>query len=970
MPSFLADQDNSAIFSNNPDILNLDPANQFGLATTKERVNGGSIHHTRSDTINESFDESSISSTHASDVSEPTPTPMNGNSTRPTSMSSISNGKSATAIYPPRQDDEVDGFRQKPMLNGTTTLADRTYRPSAEPNGTGPFMNSTMNYQHFNTLSKPLPSEPPVSEEASEKTPSRSFDGNPPFTSSPLPLEPRGSQSQTVLPSTGPPTPDAAHAFQRSQASPHRLSSPPVYNSGNATASSSGLLQAPPAPGVLKQRHTLDVPKYAPGRGSKDGMDTTQASGRFSPTGTAPGGRRPSLSLGRRPTRSMQSDAPRDEIVPDEDALRWAEALRQKRASKRRRKEEEDDERVIVGTKVDETHANWVTAYNMLTGIRVSVSRTNAKLDRELTDADFETKQKSTFDIAGNELVPSAKYDFKFKDYAPWVFRRLRSLFRLDPADYLMSLTGKYILSELGSPGKSGSFFYFSRDYKYIIKTIHHAEHKFLRKALKEYYEHIKDNPNTLLSQFYGLHRVKMPYGKKIHFVVMNNLFPPHRDIHTTFDLKGSTIGRDYREDDLANNPRATLKDLNWLRRQRNLELGIQKKQLFLEQLQRDVVLLKRLKIMDYSLLVGIHDVSRGNEENLRDKTLRVFNPGGEKAPDDEPASVLLRTPSKMENARKARELRQMLRQERPVPMGQSANKMPNELEEGHNRPGFVFNQDDGGFRATHEDDSPSDEIYYLGVIDCLTHYGIIKKIEHFWKGLSSDKTQISALPPEQYGDRFYHFIEGVTMSTEEAHREAERRDQEMIEEQRSNQRVSSWNSRHKSSQAIPPMPTHVPPPPPCRSPEARETIDKANREAERSERHGYTESQVPDRVLTTSAPRSDGRDSMQHESVLPIVEEAGENGRDDTDIRPETPPKDINKSLPPTRAPPPTPPKTGHYKPDSADSGYAGFNNGPGPVDRLPMLRSKVSLDSLNKELPPLPGKDGTDGSGVRMVA
>lgn len=95
----------------------------------------------------------------------------------------------------------------------------------------------------------------------------------------------------------------------------------------------------------------------------------------------------------------MQSDMPRDEIVPDEDAARWAEALRQKRASKRKRKEEEDDDRVLVGTKVDETHANWVAAYNMLTGIRVAVSRTNAKLDRDLTDADFEIKQKSTFDV-------------------------------------------------------------------------------------------------------------------------------------------------------------------------------------------------------------------------------------------------------------------------------------------------------------------------------------------------------------------------------------------------------------------------------------------------------------------------------------------------------------------------------------------------------------------------------------------
>lgn len=285
-----------------------------------------------------------------------------------------------------------------------------------------------------------------------------------------------------------------------------------------------------------------------------------------------------------------------------------------------------------------------------------------------------------------------------------------------------MSLTGKYILSELGSPGKSGSFFYFSRDYKYIIKTIHHAEHKFLRKILKDYFTHVSENPNTLLSQFYGLHRVKMPYGKKIHFVVMNNLFPPHRDIHSTFDLKGSTVGRDYREEELEKNPRATLKDLNWLRRKRHLELGIEKKRLFLEQLRKDVVLLKRLQIMDYSLLVGIHDVSRGNDENLRDKTLQVFNPVRENASDNEPPAPLHRTPSKLETARKARELRQMIRQEKPIPMGQAIDRMPDELGEGHSRPGFVFNQDDGGFQATHEDNAPADEIYYLGVIDCLTH--------------------------------------------------------------------------------------------------------------------------------------------------------------------------------------------------------------------------------------------------------
>lgn len=105
------------------------------------------------------------------------------------------------------------------------------------------------------------------------------------------------------------------------------------------------------------------------------------------------------MTLGRRPTRSIHSDMHADEVAQDEDAARWTEAIRIKRASRRRRKEEDDDDRVIVGIKVDQHHVNWVTAYNMLTGIRFCVSRTNAKIDRELTDADFDAKHKFSFDM-------------------------------------------------------------------------------------------------------------------------------------------------------------------------------------------------------------------------------------------------------------------------------------------------------------------------------------------------------------------------------------------------------------------------------------------------------------------------------------------------------------------------------------------------------------------------------------------
>jgi 1-phosphatidylinositol-4-phosphate 5-kinase len=499
---------------------------------------------------------------------------------------------------------------------------------------------------------------------------------------------------------------------------------------------SSGAISSPASPGVhstvprLTHRNTLTTPKISASttRRSREfsfnagqSEETIPAAGRMSPSASdPPRARRASLALARRTTKPAQSDgAHLEEYPPDEDAVRWTEAIRQKRASRRRRKEEEDDDRVIVGTKVDQNHVNWVTAYNMLTGIRFTVSRTNAKIDRELTEADFDARHKFSFDITGNELTPSAKYDFKFKDYSPWVFRHLRTIFGLDPADYLMSLTSKYILSELGSPGKSGSFFYFSRDYKYIIKTIHHAEHKLLRKILREYYKHVIDNPNTLISQFYGLHRVKIPYGRKIHFVVMNNLFPPHRDIHQMFDLKGSTIGRDFREEELAKNPRATLKDLNWLRRGLHLELGPGKREAFIEQMKRDVSLLQRLHIMDYSMLVGIHDLEKGNEENVRENMLKVFQPGGERT-DGDLTSMLTRTPSRMENALKAKQLRLTLKKEKPVPMGMVQAKMPDEMAD--ERKDRIFYSDHGGFQATHENGQPGEVTYYLGIIDCLTH--------------------------------------------------------------------------------------------------------------------------------------------------------------------------------------------------------------------------------------------------------
>ena len=111
----------------------------------------------------------------------------------------------------------------------------------------------------------------------------------------------------------------------------------------------------------------------------------------------------------------------------------------------------------------------------------------------------------------------------------------------------------------------------------------------------------------------------------------MNNLFPPHKDIHETYDLKGSTIGRVYPEEKLEvaekeGKPAPVLKDLNWIDRGKSLELGPEKSATLMMQIQWDSEFLKSVNVMDYSLLIGIHNITRGNRDNVRSNTLRVFS--------------------------------------------------------------------------------------------------------------------------------------------------------------------------------------------------------------------------------------------------------------------------------------------------------------------------------------------------------
>jgi len=404
---------------------------------------------------------------------------------------------------------------------------------------------------------------------------------------------------------------------------------------------------------------------------------------------------------------------------------------------------------VLIGTPIREDHVHYILMLNMLNGIRFSVTRSNAKEMRPLTHEDFTAKHKIALDVNNNELMPSSEYYYKFKDYAPMVFRSIREICKIDTTDYLMSLTDKYVLSELGSPGKSGSFFYYSQDYRFIIKTVHHSEHKYLLKILKNYYEHIKNNPDTLICKIYGLHRVKIPYGKKIHFIVMANVFPPDKDIHVKYDLKGSKKGRFIPTEEEINNKLAVLKDLNWIKNEKKLYLGDKKREIFINQLEKDVKFLSDNNVMDYSLLVGCHNMNKGNQENIRSKSLSIIEPNPES----------LSKQSAMVSSHRGSKAMAIVRafaESDPMPL-ESTTALPNDTPE--ERKHFIFSQDEGGFQATDENNEPLPELYFLGIIDIFTNYNMVKRVESVYKSIFHDSSTISAVNPKFYAKRFLGFI-------------------------------------------------------------------------------------------------------------------------------------------------------------------------------------------------------------------
>jgi hypothetical protein len=59
-------------------------------------------------------------------------------------------------------------------------------------------------------------------------------------------------------------------------------------------------------------------------------------------------------------------------------------------------------------------------------------------------------------------------------------------------------------VAERVSEGRSGSYFYYSHDGKFMVKTVSKDESDCMRAMLPDYYSYVLENPDTLLMRILG----------------------------------------------------------------------------------------------------------------------------------------------------------------------------------------------------------------------------------------------------------------------------------------------------------------------------------------------------------------------------------------------------------------------------------------------------------------------------------
>lgn len=375
---------------------------------------------------------------------------------------------------------------------------------------------------------------------------------------------------------------------------------------------------------------------------------------------------------------------------------------------------------------------------------------------------DFESSEE-------DEVVETSNppMTFQFTEYSPMCFSHVRSFFGVHSRSFGRVLRDSN-WHATPSPGKSFAHIFFCD--QWVIKTMTPAESNFLQDILHRYYYHVRDNPSTFLPHFVGHYQIQRGMGFSYNLIVMRNVFLTKTAIHRIYDLKGSTVGRFVSTNESQQTARL-MKDLDL---NSPIRIGAERKKLFMRQIIKDTEFLKKCEIMDYSLLVGIHEQqmcsstaklnsdspsdefhpSLSKEERRRKKMMKNEEEEGDfrsshhayskKRRFSDPHGVDVRFPEKGN--------RGDAHAHSTLTGGKTSDGVGEiRLRKGVN--GGIQSTVNPGFR---------NEVYYAGVIDILQQYTTRKRLEHMTKGLAYGLDKISCVSPNHYAERFVRFIDSI----------------------------------------------------------------------------------------------------------------------------------------------------------------------------------------------------------------
>nr|XP_026483879.1 phosphatidylinositol 4-phosphate 5-kinase type-1 alpha-like isoform X10 [Vanessa tameamea] len=387
-------------------------------------------------------------------------------------------------------------------------------------------------------------------------------------------------------------------------------------------------------------------------------------------------------------------------------------------------------------------------------GIQHAIGGLASKPERDLLMQDFMTVETTNFPSEGSNHTPAHHYsEFKFKTYAPIAFRYFRDLFGIQPDDFLMSMCSAP-LRELSNPGASGSIFYLTNDDEFIIKTVQHKEGEFLQKLLPGYYLNLDQNPRTLLPKFFGLYCYQCN-SKNVRLVAMNNLLPSYVKLHQKYDLKGSTYKRKASKTERQKSS-PTYKDLDFMEHHtEGIFLEADTYTALIKTMQRDCRVLESFKIMDYSLLVGIHNLDEAQREKTEARKRTDSGQSDDENEGEPKKSGLNRT--RLEQAKEDFKTQvkrtQSINRQRLVAHSTAMESIQAESEpideEEDVPPGGIPARNARGERL----------LLFLGIIDILQSYRLRKKLEHTWKSMIHDGDTVSVHRPNFYAQRFLDFM-------------------------------------------------------------------------------------------------------------------------------------------------------------------------------------------------------------------